>query len=55
MCGSVPTEDKGGTDETGTKSGPKKFLIGGLYGGRNPAVKKSSGKLVSSEVQTDFV
>jgi len=27
MGGIVPTEDKGGIDTTGTKSGPKGFMI----------------------------
>ena len=45
MGGNVPTEDKGGIDAMGTKSGPNRFMIRGLYGGRNLAVKKSFGKL----------
>jgi len=55
MGGSVPIEGKGGTEATGTKSGPKRFMIRGLYGGRNPAVKKSSGNLESLNVQTNSV
>ena len=55
MGGSVPIEDKGGTNVTRTKGGPNRFVIGGLYGGRNPSIKKSSGKLESLDVQTNFV
>ena len=55
MGGSVPTEDKGGTNAMGTKSGPNGFVIKGLYGGRNPSVKKSSRKLELWDVQTNSV
>jgi len=53
MGGNVPSEDKGGTSAIGTKSGPNEFMIRGLYGGRNPLVKKSSSKLESWDVQID--
>jgi len=55
MGGFVPMEDKGGTNATGIKSDPNGFLIGGLYGGMNPSVNKSSGKLKSWDVQIDYV
>lgn len=34
MGGSVPTEDKGGIDAMGTKSEFNRFVIRGLYGGK---------------------
>ena len=43
MGGNVPTEDKGGTYATRTKSGPNGFVIRGLYGGRNPLVNLNHG------------
>lgn len=55
MGGSVPTEGKGGTDATRTKIVSNGFVIGGWYGGRNPAVKKSSSKLESWDVETNSV
>lgn len=47
MGGNVPTEEKGGTNATRIKSGPNEFMIGGLHGGRNPLVYKSSDKIES--------
>lgn len=55
MGGVGPTEDIGGTNATRIKSGSNGFVIGGLYGGMKPSVKKSSGKLESWDVQTDYV
>jgi len=39
----------------GIKSGPNEFMIRGLYGGRNPSIKKYSSKHESWDVQTNFV
>lgn len=55
MGGVGPTEDIGGTNVTGVKSGPNGFMIRRLYGGMKPSVKKYSGKLESWDVQTDSV
>ena len=53
MDGNVPTKEIGSTGAMGTKSGSNGFVSGGLKGGRNPSIKKSSDKLESSIVQTD--
>jgi len=55
MGGVGPREDIGGTNESRIKSGSNGFVIGGLYGGMKPSVKKSFGKLESWDVQNDSI
>lgn len=55
MGGVGPTKDIGGTNANGIKNGRNEFMIKGFYGGMKPSVKKSSLKLESWDVQTDYV
>jgi len=53
MDGNVPYKETGSTGAMETKSGSNGFVRGGLKGGRNPSVKKSSSKLELSVSQID--
>lgn len=50
--GNVPTKETGSTGATGTTIGSNGFVSGGLKGGTNPVVKKSSGILELLVVET---
>lgn len=55
MVGIGSVEDKRGTGATTIKSGPKGFVIRGLYEGMKPSLKKSSSKLELWDGQTNLV